>query len=130
MTGKNKFIEIPQGIAVAGRKIVKQGENIMLSTLKRLVKRASASGRGLTKTQRVLNLLEKGQPVSWKTLRDRFELKTPRAMIDKLRLEGNMIYINKTSKGTSYRIGTPSKAIIAAGIKALYKNQLFSYNRA
>jgi len=130
MTGKNKFIEIPQGIAVAGRKIVKQGENIMLSTLKRLVKKASTRGRGLTKTQRVLNLLEKGQPVSWKTLRDRFELKTPRAMIDKLRLEGNMIYINKTSKGTSYRIGTPSKAIIAAGIKALYKNQLFSYNRA
>jgi len=128
MIGRNKFIEIPQGIAFAGRKIVKQGENIMLSTLKRLVKRASASGRGLTKTQRVLNLLEKGQPVSWKTLRDRFELKTPRAMIDKLRLEGNMIYINKTSKGTTYRIGKPSKAIIAAGIKKLYGKSLYSYN--
>ena len=31
-----------------------------------------------------------------------------------------MIYINKTAKGTSYRMGTPSKAIIAAGIKKLY----------
>ena len=100
----------------------------MLSTLKKLVKRASASGRGLTKTQRVLNLLEKGQPESRKTLRDRFELKTPRAMIDKLRLEGNMIYINKTSKGTTYRIGKPSKAIIAAGIKKLYGKSLYSYN--
>lgn len=102
----------------------------MFSTLKRLVNKSSARGRGLTKTQRVLNLLSKGKPVSWKTLRDRFQLKTPRAMIDKLRLEGNMIYINKTSKGTSYRIGTPSKAIIAAGIKKLYGKELYSYDRA
>jgi len=31
-----------------------------------------------------------------------------------------MIYINKTAKGTSYRVGTASKAIIAAGITKLY----------
>ena len=31
-----------------------------------------------------------------------------------------MIYINKDSKGTSYRMGVPTKAIIAAGIKKLY----------
>jgi hypothetical protein len=41
-------------------------------------------------------------------------------MVDKLRAAGNMIYINKTAQGTSYRLGTPSKAIIAAGIKKLY----------
>ena len=30
-----------------------------------------------------------------------------------------LLYINKSSKGTSYRIGTPSKAIVAAGLMAL-----------
>ena len=100
----------------------------MFKTLKKLVTKSSTRGRGLTKTQRVLNLLTQGQSVSWKTLRDRFQLKTPRAMIDKLRLEGYMIYINKSSKGTSYRIGTPSKAIIAAGIQKLYGKSLYTYN--
>jgi hypothetical protein len=31
-------------------------------------------------------------------------------MIGKLRNQGVMIYTNKTSKGVSYRVGTPSKA--------------------
>jgi hypothetical protein len=129
MIGKNKFIEILNRIAFAGCKIANlRRKNIMFKTLKKLVTKSSTRGRGLTKTQRVLNLLSKGQSVSWKTLRDRFQLKTPRAMIDKLRLEGNMIYINKTSKGTSYRIGTPSKAIIAAGIQKLYGKSLYTYN--
>ena len=89
---------------------------VVTKTTKRTAKRVSR----LTKTQKVLNLLYKGKPVSWKTLRDRFELATPRAMVDKLRSQGNMIYINKTAEGTSYRLGTPSKAIIAAGIQKLY----------
>lgn len=97
----------------------------MFKTLRRAFARGNAS-----KTQKVLNLLSSGKPVSWKTLRNRFDLVSPRAMIDKLRLEGNMIYINKTSKGTSYRLGTPSKAIIAAGIKKLYGKELYSYDRA
>ncbi len=97
----------------------------MFNTLKNLVvsktaKRTAKRVSGLTKTQRVLNLLSKGKPVSWKTLRNRFELATPRAMVDKLRSQGNMIYINKTAQGTFYRLGTPSKAIIAAGIQKLY----------
>ena len=45
---------------------------------------------------------------------------SPRALVDTLRSEGNMIYVNKTAKGTSYRMGVPTKAIIAAGIKKLY----------
>jgi len=74
-----------------------------------------------SKTQRVLKLLETGKSVSWKTLRSRFDdLRSPRAMIDKLRAQGNMIYINQTAEGTSYRIGKPSKAVIAAGLKKLY----------
>ena len=84
-------------------------------------KRTSTRGRRkLSKRAKVLNLLSKGASVSWKTLRSRFDLTSPRALIDTLRSEGNMIYINKTAKGTSYRMGQPTKAIIAAGIKKLY----------
>jgi hypothetical protein len=84
-------------------------------------KRTSTRGRRkLSKRAKVLNLLSKGASVSWKTLRTRFDLTSPRALIDTLRSEGNMIYINKTAKGTSYRMGQPTKAIVAAGIKKLY----------
>ena len=76
--------------------------------------------KSLSKTTKVLNLLSKGDPVSWKTLRNRYDLISPRAMVDKLRSKGHMIYINKSNAGTSYRIGTPTKAIIAAGITKLY----------
>jgi len=84
-------------------------------------KRKSTKGRKtLSKRVKVLNLLSKGESVTWKTLRNRFDLVSPRALVDTLRSEGNMIYVNKTAKGTSYRIGEPTKAIIAAGIKKLY----------
>ena len=75
----------------------------------------------LTKKQKVLNLLAKGQPVTWGSLRTRFDLTSPRAMIDQLRTEGHMVYINQTSNGTSYRLGTPTKAILAAGVKKVLK---------
>ena len=87
----------------------------------RVVKTAKRAGRKtMSKRQKVLNLLSKGESVSWKTLRNRFDLGSPRALVDTLRSEGNMIYVNKTANGTSYRMGVPTKAIIAAGIKKLY----------
>ena len=87
----------------------------------RVMKTAKRAGRRtMSKRQKVLNLLSKGESVSWKTLRNRFDLTSPRALVDTLRSEGNMIYVNKTAKGTSYRMGVPTKAIIAAGIKKLY----------
>ena len=82
----------------------------------------------LSKKVKVLNLLSKGEPVSWKVLRSRFDLTSPRAMIDQLRSEGNMVYINKTDKGTSYRLGTPTKSIIAAGIRKLYGPFKYAYS--
>ena len=55
-----------------------------------------------------------------------------------------MVYINQTSNGTSYRLGTPTKAIlaagvqkvlkgntneiVAAGIKSLYGTQTYAYS--
>ena len=83
----------------------------------------------MSKRQKVLNLLTKGESVTWKTLRNKFDLVSPRALVDTLRAEGNMIYVNQTAKGTSYIMGVPTKAIIAAGIKKLYGTP-FAYKNA
>jgi hypothetical protein len=76
-----------------------------------------------TKTEKVRNLFSKGQSVTWKTLRNKFDLTSPASMVGKLRNEGMMIYENRTSTGVSYRVGTPSKAVIAAGQAALFGAQ-------
>ena len=78
----------------------------------------------LSKKVKVLNLLSKGLPVTWKTLRSRFDLTSPRAMVDQLRTEGHMVYINQTSNGTSYRLGTPTKSILAAGASKIFKKSM------
>jgi hypothetical protein len=70
----------------------------------------------LSKTQRVLNAFTRGDVITWTQLRNTFDLTSPQAMVDKLRSQGHMIYINKTDGGTSYRMGKPSKAILAAGV--------------
>ena len=77
----------------------------------------------LSKTEKVRNLFSKGNTVSWKSLRNTFDLKSPANMVGKLRNEGMMIYENRTSAGVSYRVGTPSKAVIAAGQTALFGSQ-------
>jgi hypothetical protein len=87
------------------------------------VAKRTAETRGrksLSKKQKVLNLLSKGANVAWKTIRTKFDLESPRAMIDTLRAEGYMIYGNKVKGRTYYRLGTPTRAIVAAGIQALY----------
>jgi hypothetical protein len=77
----------------------------------------------LSKTEKVRNLFAKGNTVTWKSLRNTFDLKSPANMVGKLRNEGMMIYENRTSAGVSYRVGTPSKAVIAAGQTALFGTQ-------
>ena len=62
-------------------------------------KKTETRGRKtLSKRQKVLNLLSKGESVTWKTLRNRFDLVSPRALVDTLRAEGNMIYVIKLLK--------------------------------
>ena len=89
----------------------KQEENVMA--------RAKTS-----KTSKVRNLFSKGNSVSWKTLRNTYDLRSPAAMVGKLRNEGMMIYENRTSAGVSYRVGTPSKAILVNGMKAVFGEQV------
>ena len=77
------------------------------------------SRRKLSKKQKVFNLLSKGENVTWKTLRKRFDLTSPTKMIDTLKSEGHCIYTNNTAKGVAYRLGSPSKEIISAGIASV-----------
>ena len=80
----------------------------------------------LSKTEKVRNLFATGKNVTWKSLRSTFDLKSPAKMVGKLRNEGMMIYENRTSTGVSYRVGSPSKAVIAAGQAALFGAQGYS----
>ena len=106
----------------------KKDELVFVATRKRTDNTVETRGRKkLSKKQKVLNLLLKGENVSWKTIRSRFELESPRAMIDTLRAEGYMIYGNNVRGREVYRLGTPTRAIIAAGIQALYGTE-FKYD--
>ena len=73
----------------------------------------------MSKRQKVINLLQKGDNVLWKTLRTKFDLTSPTKMIDTLKSEGHCIYTNDTAKGVAYRLGAPSKEIISAGIASV-----------
>jgi hypothetical protein len=73
----------------------------------------------LANSTKFLNALLRGESVTWKQAQSKFNLSRPRAVVDKIREEGHCVYINKNKSGTYYRIGTPSKAIIAAGFAAL-----------
>ena len=100
-------------------------ELVKVKTVKRT---AETRGRkSLSKKQKVLNLLSKGDNVAWTTNQNRYELESPRSMIDTLRAEGYMIYGNRVNGKKYYRMGTPTRAIVAAGIKALYGTP-FRYN--
>ena len=105
--------------------IFAKDELVKVKTVKRAVE--TRGRKSLSKKQKVLNLLSKGDNVAWSTIQTRFELESPRSMIDTLRAEGYMIYGNRVNGKKYYRMGQPTRAIVAAGIKALYGTP-FRYN--
>ena len=83
----------------------------------------------LTKKAKILNLLTKGSNVTWKQLKTTYGLKSPRAMIDTIRRDGYVVYANKYAKwNTFFRIGTPSAAILKAGVAEINKISNVSYD--
>lgn len=77
-----------------------------------------------TKTGRLLAALQSGEALTEGQIRVRFGLKNPRASVSDIRYAGFAVYANRhtDTKGretTKYRIGKPSRKIIAAGYKAL-----------
>ena len=78
----------------------------------------------LTKQARVLEALQNGEQLTAKQISARFGVKNPTATISDIRFSGYAIYANpsKDTKGrvtTKYRIGKPSRAIVAAGYRAM-----------
>lgn len=77
-----------------------------------------------TKTGRLLTALQSGEALTEGQIRVRFGLRNPRASVSDIRMSGFAVYANqhKDTKGrvtTKYRIGRPSRAIVAAGYKAM-----------
>jgi len=78
----------------------------------------------LTQTQRVINALENGAELTAKQISARYGVKNVRAVISQLRTEGYAIFLNKRVSSfdgetySKYRLGTPTRAIVAAGYAA------------
>jgi predicted ArsR family transcriptional regulator len=79
----------------------------------------------LTKKSQVLNALQNNdRGLTAAQITARFGVSNPRATVSDLRMDGFAIYANQSTdtKGrtkTFYRLGTPSRAIVAAGYRAL-----------
>lgn len=81
-----------------------------------------------TKQSRVLMALQKGEQLTAKQIASRFGVKNPTATVSDLRFAGFAIYANQhtDTKGrvtTKYRLGRPSRAVVAAGYRALAASQ-------
>ena len=77
-----------------------------------------------TKQDRVLSALRNGEELTGKQIRARFGVGNSRATVSALRMKGFPVYLNEhvDSKGRvtqKYRLGNPSRAVIAAGYRAL-----------
>jgi len=78
-----------------------------------------------TQTAKVATALENGAELTAKQITARYGVKNVRAVISKLRTEGFSIYLNKRVSSfdgqeyMKYMLGTPTKAIVAAGYAAL-----------
>ena len=79
----------------------------------------------VSKASKVATALVNGAELTAKQISSRYGVKNVRAVISKLRSEGFSIYLNKRVSSfdgetySKYMIGTPTKAVVAAGYNAL-----------
>ncbi len=77
-----------------------------------------------TKTNRLLEALENGEELTAKQITQRYGIANPTATVSDLRFAGYAVYANKRTNNrgettTKYRLGRPSRAVVAAGYRAL-----------
>lgn len=77
-----------------------------------------------TKQTRLLEALQSGEQLTSKQIASRFGIANPTATVSDLRFAGFPVYANKrTNKRgdtyVKYRLGTPSRQVIAAGYRAV-----------
>ena len=79
----------------------------------------------VTKSAKVIAALESGVELTGKQIESRYNVGNARALISSLRMQGYPVYLNKrvsTYNGetySKYRLGTPSRSVVAAGYQAL-----------
>ena len=79
----------------------------------------------VSKSVKLITALKAGEALTAKQIAARFGIGNPTATVSDLRLRGGFaIYANpkQNAKGqtvTRYRLGTPTKAVVAAGYRAL-----------
>lgn len=78
----------------------------------------------MTKRERILNALSDGNELTAKQIAARFNVGDPTREVNRLRAEGFAVYLNNrtNAKGEvtrKYRLGTPTRAVVAAGYQAL-----------
>jgi predicted ArsR family transcriptional regulator len=78
----------------------------------------------VTKQTRVLEALQSGEELTAKQISARFGIKNPTATISNIRLSGFAVYANKRTNKlggtfTKYRLGQPSRELVAAGYRAM-----------
>lgn len=78
----------------------------------------------MTKQQRLLEALQNGEQLTAKQIASRFDIKNPTATVSDLRFAGFAVYANKRTNRrgetfTKYRLGRPSRQVVAAGYKAM-----------
>ena len=78
----------------------------------------------VTKSEKLLEAFKAGEQLTAAQITHRFGVANPRATVSSLRFKGYAIYANphKDTKGretTKYRLGNPTREVIAAGYRAL-----------
>lgn len=79
----------------------------------------------MTKAQKLLSFLQSGNTATPSQIKGMFKIANPSATVTQLRKEGNCIYANPTvlsdgRQATKYRLGTPTKAMVAVAASAGY----------
>ena len=78
----------------------------------------------VTKSAKVIAALVNGEELTGKQISARFGVANARALISSIRKQGYSVYCNQRTNGSGetsskYRLGTPSRAVVAAGYQAL-----------
>lgn len=80
----------------------------------------------MSQKQNLINAFTAGEELSAKQIAVRFNVANPTALVSSLRMEGFPVYLNQGTKdargrvrASKYRLGTASRAVVAAGYKAL-----------
>ena len=78
-----------------------------------------------TKTAKVIAALENGAELTAKQIQSRYNVANARALVSSILMQGYSVYLNKRVSSydgetySKYRMGTPTRAVVAAGNQAL-----------